>query len=283
MWIEAGTLLLGFSLLFWFRAGFSVHRERLERLERKRLSELSRMLWRDFVFVEVPRLKVLGRYAFWVSAALSLATVSPWPVFICFTSFWVVPGIIRRRITSVRRKRFELQFGSALPEMVSVLRAGHTFERALESLASSAPDPLAQELGLVLKERRLGATLDAALQSLHERFPGADLKLAIRSVVLSQRAGTGLSEAFASVSELIRTRRALKDRLSSATAQGRAQAWIAVLMPILLVSSLHFVDPAYLDPLFSTGTGRATLIVSGILLSLGGFWIHRIAHAELLR
>ncbi len=283
MLFEAGILLSGAALVFLFRRWISIHRERLRQLETDRLSSFREWLWKEFVFVEYRHLKAAARGAVGLSALLSLCWVSPWPLLLGVGGLWVLPEVGARQFARLRRKKFERQFGAALPKIVSVLQAGHTFERALESLTLTEPNPLAQELGLVLKERRLGTPLDASLSNLWKRFPGRDLEMVIRAVSVSQKSGSSLSDAFISVADLILKRRILADRLSSVTAQGRAQAWIAILMPPLLLASLRFVDPAYIAPLFSSGAGRAVLILCVLLLAAGGFWIHKITHMELIR
>ncbi|MFH1017124.1 MAG: type II secretion system F family protein [Pseudomonadota bacterium] len=283
MLIETGILASGAAFLLFWRRWVSVHRERMKRLETERLTSVRRWLWKEFVFVELRHLRTAARGAMGLSAALSLLWVSPWPLLVGVGAIWILPELGARQFARARRKRFDRQLGTALPKIVSVLQAGHTFERALESLSLTEPNPLAQELGLVLKERRLGVALETSLQHLLERFPGRDLEMVVRAVSVSQKSGSSLSDAFNSVADLILKRRALMDRLSSVTAQGRAQAWIAITMPILLLAALRFVDPSYIEPLFSTGSGRAVLILCSLLLSAGGFWIHKIAHMELIR
>jgi tight adherence protein B len=279
----AGTLALVLALSWAFFRASGRYAPRVEAAEREWSEALSKRLSGEFLFVEPALLRRSARWALWASMSFSLVLASPWPLLAGLLLAWALPIGILRSIVERRRCRFERQFGDALPRIAAVLRAGHPLERAFASLLANAPDPLGQEVGLVLKEVELGAPLPVALENLLLRFPDADLRIFVRAVGVSRRAGSNLAEAIDRVSETVRDRRALRDRLTALTAQGRMQARVASLMPVFLAAGLALLDPAYLAPLLSTGWGKFTLLVCGLMLAGGTLWVHRISRAEPLR
>lgn len=249
-------------------------------LEEQHLSIVGQGLSREFLFIEPSRLKQRSRLLLWTGTLFTLIFFSPVPLLLALLMIWFIPVLFLRFVTDRRKTKLQKQLLHALPTIASTLRAGHTFERAVEATANNEPPPISQEFELVLKEIQFGATLAEALNHLVERCPLRDLEVMVRAVQISLRAGSNLAEAFDRVEEIVRTRAALKDRVSALTAQGRLQAWVAILMPVALILALNTIAPGYLSPLFETGVGRLGLILSAIALAIGGFWVHRISRME---
>ena len=68
---------------------------------------------------------------------------------------WPLSALHRARIRR-RASMFERQLSVALPMLSSSLRAGAALNTALRHLAENGEAPLSQELGLLLREQRLG-------------------------------------------------------------------------------------------------------------------------------
>jgi tight adherence protein B len=257
--------------------------ERFGRIETERIALVERGLWKEFLFIQPERLKRNTRRALLTGFLLSLACSSPFPVLLAAAFIWFAPAASICFLTNRRRKQLQGQLSRALPTISATLRAGHTFERAVETLTRTESPPISQEFELVLKEIRFGTTLEQALENLVRRCPLRDLEVMVRAVQISARAGSNLAEAFDRVAEMVRARTLLKDRVSALTAQGRLQAWVSIGLPAALLPVLQLVDPGYLAPLFETGAGRLLLGVAGAALLVGGVWIHRISRMEFLQ
>jgi len=83
--------------------------------------------------------------------------------------------VMRRR--KARLNMFERQFPDALDMMTSALRAGHGFTKALQLVATEAPDPIGMEFRKTFEEQNLGLPLKEALLNLTGRLGSVDLKL----------------------------------------------------------------------------------------------------------
>jgi tight adherence protein B len=283
-------VLTAFGLAFWGVAIFllvpTLHREFEERwreAERDRLASIERGFSREFFFVEPERLRRLTRWGLLSGLALSAFSRSPFPFLASLLAAGVLPSALLWRIKNRRKRLLEHQLCHVLPTISATLRAGQTFERAVELLVRTESPPISQEFGLCLKEIRFGATLPEALENLARRCPCRDLEVMVRAVILSSRAGSNLAEAFDRVAETVRARALLRDRLSSLTAQGKAQAWVAIALPLVLVVVLQIIAPDYLDPLFRSGVGRMVLAFSALALLIGGIWVGRISRMEFLQ
>jgi tight adherence protein B len=278
-----GSALLGGALVFLFRWALARHEARLRKLQEEYLAFVRQGLAREFVFVEPGWLKKRLAWALILGAGVSVVTWSPLPCAAAAILGGITPYALLGYVKTRRKKLFEKQLAEALPQLSSILKAGHTFERALESLSRTSPNPLGQELQLVLKELQMGVSLSTSLDHLLSRFSFRDLEIVVRAVQMSRRVGTNLKEVFDRVGEMMRERAKARERLSALTAQGRMQAWIAIAMPVLLVVPLEWVSPGYLDPLWKTGTGRLVVLICALFLVVGGVWVHKISRAEVFQ
>src|SRR5205823_6507598 len=97
--------------------------------------------------------------ALWVGAPV-LAWGLGYPLWVAALALGVamaVPQLIYVASLGWRRKRFGGQLPNALDLIASSLRVGHGLQRALQTVAAEASDPLASEFRRALTEIALGA------------------------------------------------------------------------------------------------------------------------------
>lgn len=250
------------------------------RLQENRISYLQEGLTQEFLFVEPKRIRQLKNLILVFFLILSFLFQSLYSAIFGVILLWILPPFLLRILQKRRQKIFEEQLIQILPTLSSTLRAGHTFERALSTLAQSQKPPLSQEFSLIIKELHLGIPLMDSLHKLRLRFPSRDLETLVQAVMLSQQTGSNLAGVVDQVTSVIRERYRLKNHVNRLTAQGRAQAWVATAMPFLLILSLQIFSPGYLDPLFYSSGGKILMMGCCISLCLGGLWIHQISQMD---
>jgi tight adherence protein B len=52
--------------------------------------------------------------------------------------------------------------------------------------------------------------------------------------------------------------------------------WILTSLPVFLLLVITFLNPDYIDPLYSKGAGRAVLVVAGLMVVGGSLVIRKI-------
>lgn len=181
-------------------------------------------------------------------------------------------GMLRRK----RMARFEEQLPDFLAALAGSLRAGSGLHSALRYIVSQSPDPLSQEFGLVLREQRLGRSLDDALRGLHSRMPLESVALVVSCVAIASQTGGSLAETLERVSTTLRARLHLLGRVKALTSQGRMQAWIMASLPPGLMAVLNALDPSSMSALWTTPRGWAVLALIALLEVSGLLLIRRI-------
>ena len=142
------------------------------------------------------------------------------------------------------------------------------------------PDPISLEFKKLLKELRLGASTERALENLVLRVESDDLELVINAVMIQREIGGNLSEILDNISETIRERVRLKGEIRTLTAQGRISGIVVSILPIAFGFILHLLNPEYMTPLFSNPNGIMILSISFISQIIGIILVNQIVKIE---
>ncbi len=177
-----------------------------------------------------------------------------------------------------RRKRRLGQVEEQLPEALDFLarsmRAGHAFSISLEMLGEESPDPLGQEFRVLFNEQNLGAPIEVALSNMADRVPLGDVRLLVSAVSLQKQTGGNLSEILVKLAEVIRERFRLRGQVKAASAHGRMTAGVLTVLPILLMLSLLFIAPGYLQGMAADSVGK-WMILGAVAAQVAGYFIMR--------
>ena len=138
------------------------------------------------------------------------------------------------------------------------------------------PNPMREELQVVLRETRLGLDLPEAFERLYRRMPGEDLRLLLTSIRLSLQTGGSLAEILSRMVETIRARIEFQEKVKTMTAQGRFEAIAMSLAPLVVYILLRVIDPELMKPLTSTVVGWCAIGAVFFLLTIGFIIIRKI-------
>jgi tight adherence protein B len=100
------------------------------------------------------------------------------------------------------------------------------------------------------------------------------------AIEIQREVGGNLSEVLQTVADTMVARNRLRGEVKAITAEGRISAVVLVLIPVALFSFLFIVNPNYLRPLLTNPVGVAALVVAGLLLVMGIFWLRRLVDVE---
>jgi tight adherence protein B len=189
-----------------------------------------------------------GNYAFSIIIALSLSGI---PFFyLCLKK-------------KKRMEKFQRQLPEGLELIARSLKAGHAFPGGMKLAADEFDDPLGPEFDETLNEINFGVSVPDALKNLADRIDCPDLKYFVISVILQRETGGNLAEIIESLAYIIRERFKLYGKVKILAAEGKLSAIILIAIPFLIMIALRFINPDYINLLFTEPAGR---IMSGIAL-----------------
>ncbi|MBN1898532.1 MAG: type II secretion system F family protein [Spirochaetes bacterium] len=184
----------------------------------------------------------------------------------------IITGFIHRK----RINKFELQLVDGLGMIANALKAGSSFFQAVEVMVNELKPPISKVFGDFLKEVRMGASNESALDNLASRIDSEELKIATVSINIAREAGGNLSEILFHISDTIRERERIKRKIDALTSQGKMSGIVVGSMPLLLAVVLYKLDPEMMGPLFSSFLGQVVLLFVMIMITVGFVWIRRI-------
>jgi len=251
------------------------------------LEKTARKLEDQFVFVSAEKLNsqrqgciigggVLGLMVGFVAGALVGILLM-----IVFSAVgFFIPQIFLKRTIAGRQKKFQIQVLDFLDTVANALKAGLSFVQALETAAGQLPDPMGQELQLVLREHHLGTNLDEALMAMGERVRVDSFNLVVSAITVTRQLGGNLPQIFSTISGTIRDRDKIEGKIQALTAQGKMQAMIMGLIPFAIMAAIYCIDQKTIMPLFTTPLGLLMLTMVFVLDGIGFFMIKKMVTIE---
>ena len=238
----------------------------------KSMNDLSDM----FLFIEPGQILLLN-----VAALLACAVVGFFLGGAFFGGLAAVAGFfaptIAVRFYRLRRIRlFNAQLTEALQQMANALRAGLTFQQAMDQVGRESNAPLRQEFGLFTKEVKLGVPVEEALVNMANRVGSEDLELVATSTNIARQLGGNMAEMFETIAGTIRERFRLEGKISALTSQGKLQGWIVAAMPLAIGLVLNVRNPELMQPMFDTYYGYVIVVAVILLEAIGFLFIRRI-------
>ena len=229
------------------------------------------------LFVDMDRLFRANLLLCLVACALVwLLTGSLFLVLVSVALLGALPSLLIAHLGAQRRKQFARQLPDAMMLIGGAVRAGASMTLALRQMASELPAPGGQEFDLLLRELRLGVTLDDALFSLEKRMGCDDLRLFGAAVRIANESGGNLAETLERLADTMRKKMALEDKVMALTSQGRMQGWVMVVLPLGVGAALFAIQPDAMAPLIHSWQGWVTCGVVAILEVVGLLFIRRI-------
>lgn len=188
-----------------------------------------------------------------------------------------LPALLTKMAKEARIRKFQSQLVDCLMILSSSLRGGLSFVQALAVLCEEMPAPAAEEFGFVLKENKLGVTLDDSLMSLRKRMPLEEVNLMVSSILVAKGTGGELTRVFSRLTETIRSNIKLKEKITTLTLQGRLQGIIMAVLPVAFAIFIYKQDSHHFDVMIETQLGKTLLIAAVAAQLIGMYLIKRIS------
>ncbi len=186
-------------------------------------------------------------------------------------AFFLVPRVMLIR----EQRRSDRQFGELLPDaidmVVRIVRAGLPVAVAMRTVSQESDAPLSTVFVEIADQIEIGMPLDEAMAKVSEIVGNPDFRFFAVAVALQQSTGGNLTVTLETLSQIIRRRRAVRQRARAATSEVRISAIVLGSIPFFVTGALLLVAPDYLDPLFADPRGNVIVGLALLGLLLAGF------------
>jgi len=189
---------------------------------------------------------------------------------------WVYLALKRSR----RLKAFDSGLADTLQLMSGSLSAGLSLAQSLDTIVREGQEPITSEFKRVIVESRLGVGLEDALEGVADRMQSVDFKWVVMAIRIQREVGGNLAELLNNVAATLREREFLRRHVRALSAEGRLSAWILGGLPPGFLGYLTLTKPDYVHPMYTTPVGWLMLTAMGVLLTIGIFWMSKVAKVE---
>lgn len=194
---------------------------------------------------------------------------------------FVIPLVIFKQKKAKRSALFSEQFGDALLTISNSIKSGFSFQQAMASAAEELPDPIGPEFKRTLREISYGITQEEALKRMYQRTQNEDIRMLASAIAISGKTGGNLSTVLQTISNTVRSRITIRQKVKTLSAQGKVSAGIVGFLPIAIIGMIMITNPDYLQPMFTDKRGIIMLIVAVCMEIVGFFLMKKITDIEL--
>jgi tight adherence protein B len=182
---------------------------------------------------------------------------------------YFLPVLYVRRRQGARVRKFDDQLVDGLTLLANSLKSGYSFMQGMEAIAREMPAPIGIEFNDVLKEIRMGGSVEEALMSMSQRVRSADFELVVTAMVIQRQVGGNLTEILSNIAYTVRERHRILREVRVLTAQERASGYTVAALPVFLVFLLSLANPNYIPGMWHDPFGRILLGVGFVMAFLG--------------
>jgi len=240
--------------------------------QEKQVKRVANRLDDSFVFLEKRKLMFLTGAPILLGVAGYILFAIPGAAIGVVVGF-LLPMVFVSMAKGARIKKFQSQLVDTLMIFSSSLKGGLSFVQALEIVCEEIPAPANQEFGLILKENKLGVSLEDSLQSLRRRMPIEEVGLIVSSILVAKETGGELTRVFSRLVDTIRDKLKLKEKMETLTLQGKLQGYIMSVLPFVFTVFVYKQNPEHFLVFRDTQTGKMLLVVAIVLQIVGMFLI----------
>jgi len=276
------AVLIFISLAALFYALYPFLERGAQLWQKKRMGKFTPRLDNMFIQIASPKLLLIDLGCPLAVGSLTFLLTKK-PIFAGLAAFMglVLVSFFIKFLEAARKRKFSGQLVDGLMLLSGSLKAGLSLLQAFEALAEEMPPPISQEFNLVLRENRMGVSLEDCLVKLRRRMECEDLDMIVTAVLVARETGGNLTAIFSNLVVGIRERNRLLGKVKALCVQGKLQGRIMMFLPIVFACAVYRFNPDFLTGFINDPMGRMLLIYAVISQLIGMFLIQRLSRVEI--
>lgn len=168
---------------------------------------------------------------------------------------FILPKYIVKRKRKKRLKNFTEHFADALDIIVRGIKSGLPVGECMKMIGREMPDPVGQEFRLITEGQKLGLPTEQIMDRSIKRIPTDDLRFFAVVLLIQQQTGGNLADTLSKLSDVLRQRKRMKDKVQALSSEAKASAMIIGSLPFALYGILSLVAPDYVGILLTSTMG----------------------------
>jgi tight adherence protein B len=184
------------------------------------------------------------------------------------------PVLYLKKLRTDHITRLEAQIDSLILGLANSLKTVPSPSAALSAILPVLPMPMKLEIDRLLKEMRVGSTLEQGILNMSARVKSIDIDNALSALLIGLQVGGNLPLVLENTAATIREMNRLQGVVRTKTSEARAQLWVLAIFPFAICFAFTMLDKTYFDPLQQTFVGSIV-----VTLALG-LWLGSLMAAR---
>jgi tight adherence protein B len=182
-----------------------------------------------------------------------------------------LPHVLLSRRIAKRTRKFVMLLPEALDLIVRGIRSGLPASEALRTISDEIQDPVGSEFREVTDQMRIGVSMDEAMWAAARRLGVPEFNFLVISLAIQQETGGNLAEILEKLSDMVRRREQMRLKVKAMSSEARASAMIIGSLPFIMGAVITFVNPGYMNTLFTDPRGWVMIGIglTSLLVGLG--------------
>ncbi|MEN0041065.1 MAG: type II secretion system F family protein [Pseudomonadota bacterium] len=181
-------------------------------------------------------------------------------------------GLPRWWVFRKRKKRFAAftkTFPNAIDVIVRGIKSGLPLNDCLRIIASDSEEPVKSEFKTLIEATSMGIPVPEACERLYKSVPTPETNFFAIVIAIQSSAGGNLSEALGNLSQVLRERRKMADKIQAFSSEAKTSTMIIGALPFVVAGMVYATSPYYLTPLWETTSGHKVLIFCTMSMGAG--------------
>jgi tight adherence protein B len=201
------------------------------------------------------------------AVALGFGLKTPPAALVALAAGFGLPHVGIGVVAGRYRNRFLAVLPDAIDLMVRGLKSGLPVTESIGSVAREMQQPLATEFRRVTDGVRFGRGLEEVLWEAARRLDIPEFNFFVISLSIQRETGGNLAETLANLSDILRRRRQMRQKVKAMSSEAKASAYILGSLPFAMFGIVYCANPGYASMLFTDP--RGLIMLGGGLVSLG--------------
>ncbi|WP_299438042.1 type II secretion system F family protein [uncultured Rhodospira sp.] len=180
-----------------------------------------------------------------------------------------LPRLVLGFLVKRRQKKFTNEFPNAIDVLVRGVQSGLPVSECIVIVGREVPDPVGAEFRLMTEGQRVGLTLSEIMARGLERMPTPEYKFFSIVLQIQQQTGGNLAETLANLSNVIRERKQMRNKIKAMSSEAKASALIIGSLPFVVGILVNLTSPGYMMPMIDTVVGNVLLVAGGVWMLAG--------------
>jgi tight adherence protein B len=200
-----------------------------------------------------------------------------WLSILCTPLGLCLPVVRLPVLRRIRQRKLSRQLPEAFQMISRAVRAGQTIPAAMQIIAQDFDPPVCDEFRLCYEQQNLGISRETALKQLARRTGSMELQLFVVALLVQAKSGGDLVELLDNLANMNRKRLKLAERVRALTGEGRMQAIVLTVLPMVAFVGVIILSPDYAKILLDRPW---LLLCTAIAQLVGTLWVRRIVSFE---